>query len=210
MTDWALLNGIVFGLVLAAPVGPVGVLCVSRTLTEGRMHGLLSGLGAAIADAVYGGIAAFGISSVSTWVETHKQQLALIGGVLLILLAIKSLLTKPRPPSDRIARRIHTESLAQDVMSTFTLAITNPVTVLAFAGLIATFGAGLAGPRSQLLLVVGVFAGSAAWWFALSGGASIFREYMNGGFQRWANRVSAVILLGFGFYALLGIARGGG
>ncbi len=207
MTDWALLNGIVFGLVLAAPVGPVGVLCVNRTLTEGRLHGLLSGLGAAIADAVYGGIAAFGISSVSAWVERNQRVFALIGGILLIALAIKSFLTKPRPPSDRVARRIHTESLVQDVISTFTLAITNPVTVLAFAGLIATFGnAGLSGPTSGLALVLGVFIGSAAWWFALSGGASIFRQYMNGGFQRWTNRASSIVLLGFGIYALFGVA----
>ncbi len=206
MTDWALLNGIVFGLVLAAPVGPVGVLCVNRTLTEGRLHGLVSGLGAAIADAVYGGIAAFGIASVSTWVQAHQRQLALVGGTLLIILAIKSFLAKPRPPSDKLANRIHTESLVQDVISTFTLAITNPVTLLAFAGLIATLGAaGLSGPASQLMLVVGVFIGSAAWWFALSGGASIFRQYMNGGFQRWANRVSSFVLLGFGLYALIAL-----
>lgn len=206
MTDWALLNGIVFGLVLAAPVGPVGVLCVNRTLTEGRLHGLLSGLGAAIADAVYGGIAAYGIASVSMWVERHQRELALIGGVLLIILAIKSFATKPRPPSDRVARRIHTESLVQDVMSTFALAITNPITLLAFAGLIATFGsAGLRGPASELMLILGVFVGSAAWWFALSGGASAFRQYMNGGFQRWANRASSVVLLCFGIYALIGM-----
>ena len=206
MTDWALLNGIVFGLVLAAPVGPVGVLCVNRTLTEGRLHGLLSGLGAAIADAVYGGIAAFGIGSVSIWVDRHQRQLALVGGVLLIMLAIKSFATKPRPPSDRIARRIHTKGLVQDVISTFTLAITNPVTLLAFAGLIATFGnTGLRGPASEVSLVLGVFIGSAAWWFALSGGASAFRKYMDGGFQRWANRASSVILLCFGAYALFGM-----
>ncbi len=207
MTDWALLNGIIFGLVLAAPVGPVGVLCVNRTLTEGRLHGLLSGLGAAIADSVYGAVAAFGISSVTTWVEQHQRGLALVGGILLIVLAIKSFATKPRPPSDRLARRIHTESLTQDVMSTFALAITNPVTLLAFAGLIATFGStGLRGPASEIMLTLGVFVGSAAWWFALSGGASAFRRYMNGGFQRWANRASSVVLLGFGFYALIGIA----
>ncbi len=206
MTDWALLNGIVFGLVLAAPVGPVGVLCVNRTLTEGRLHGLVSGLGAAIADAVFGAIAAFGIGTVSAWVAGHQRQMAVVGGLVLIALSIKSFITKPRPPSDRLARRIHTESLVQDVISAFLLAITNPITLLAFAGLIATFGnVGLRGPAAEILLVAGVFIGSAAWWFALSGAAGVFRTYMNGGFQRWTNRVSSFVLLGFGLYALFGL-----
>ena len=88
MTDLIIINGFIFGLVLAAPVGPVGVLCVQRTLSEGRMHGLLSGLGAAVADAIYGAIAAFGVSAVQLWIVDHQSSLRTIGGIVLLLTGV--------------------------------------------------------------------------------------------------------------------------
>ncbi len=205
MPEFALLNGVLFGLILAAPVGPVGVLCVQRTLTEGRLHGLLSGIGAALADAVYGAIAAFGLGVVATWITDNQPLLRLGGGVLLLLLAAKTALARPRPPSDKIARRIHTNSLPEDVASAFGLALANPVTLVAFAGLLATFAGEPIrdSTSSAILLVVGVFAGSAAWWVALSAGANLFRDFVDSGFQRWANRVSAALLCAFGVYALV-------
>lgn len=204
-----LLNGILFGLILAAPVGPVGVLCVQRTLSEGRLHGLLSGVGAALADAVYGAVAAFGLGAVAAWITGHQTQLRLAGGVLLFLLAAKTAFAKPQPPSDKIARRIHTNSLPEDVASAFGLALANPVTLIAFAGLLATFaGEALQDSASApIMLVVGVFAGSVAWWVALSAGANLFRDFVDSGFQRWSNRVSAALLCGFGVYALIDVAR---
>lgn len=210
MTDYILIQGIVFGFFLALPVGPVGVLCVQRTLAEGRMHGLLSGLGAAFGDALFGAVAAFGISAVKDWLEAHQDDLRIVGGVILLVLAARTLLGKSghtlrSSKHDVNENRVVTHSLVKDFVSTFVLAVTNPITLIAFAGLLATLGITEAGASvgNASILVVGVFAGSAVWWIAISTTAGILRPFVDGTYQAWMNRVSAMILLGFGIYALL-------
>jgi threonine/homoserine/homoserine lactone efflux protein len=211
LTDFIFINGLLFGLVLAAPVGPVGVMCVQRTLTEGRLHGLLSGLGAAFGDALYGAVAAFGISWVAEWIADHQVTLRAVGGIVLLVLAARTILRRPRgragsagtTGADAVAG-IHTESLFQDFVSTFVLAISNPITLLTFAGLLATLGVTRAGESVEHAgwLIAGVFLGSAVWWVALSLTAGCFRNLINGGYDRWVTRISATILLAFGVYAL--------
>lgn len=210
VTDYIFIQGIIFGFFLALPVGPVGVLCVQRTLAEGRLHGLLSGLGAAFGDALFGAIAAFGISAVKDWLEAHQDDLRIIGGVVLLLLAVRTLWGKSSHGSKREKRddntnRVVTHSLVKDFVSTFMLAVTNPITLIAFAGLLATLGITEAGASvgNASILVAGVFAGSAAWWLAIATTAGILRPFVDGTYQIWMNRVSAVILFGFGVYALL-------
>jgi threonine/homoserine/homoserine lactone efflux protein len=210
-TELAFLNGLLFGLVLAAPVGPVGVMCVQRSITEGRLHGLLSGLGASFGDALFGAVAAFGVSSVEDWITSHQATLRMVGGIVMLVLVVRTVLSRPRERqagndngAGRLRVGIHTGSLCQDFCSTFVLAIANPVTLMAFAGVLAMFGSGGA---SQSLghgawLVIGVFLGSAVWWVALSLTAGHFRGFLNGGFDRWVTRLSAAILLLFGLYAL--------
>ena len=204
MTDYIIINGFIFGLVLAAPVGPVGVLCVQRTLSEGRLHGILSGLGAAFGDAIYGAIAAFGISAIELWIVDHQIALRTAGGIILLLLAAKTLIVTTRRSSESRVVEVRTESLLQDFISTFLLAITNPITMLTFAGLFVTLGVTDAGESigNASLLVAGVFTGSAMWWFALSFSANLARPYLDGCYQKWVSRVSAAILVGFGVYAL--------
>lgn len=205
MTDFIFINGLLFGLVLAAPVGPVGVLCVQRTLSEGRLHGLLSGLGAAFGDAIYGAIAAFGISAIQLWIADHQAGLRTIGGIILLILAAKTLFVRSRRTAQTEVGKVHTESLPQDFISTFLLAITNPITMLVFAGLFATLGVTDAGDSvdNAALLVTGVFLGSALWWFALAFTANLARPYLDGGYQTWVSRISAAILIGFAAYALI-------
>ncbi|MCZ6845042.1 MAG: LysE family translocator [Alphaproteobacteria bacterium] len=205
MTDFIFINGFLFGLVLAAPVGPVGVLCVQRTLSEGRLHGLLSGLGAAFGDAIYGAIAAFGISAIQLWIADHQAGLRTIGGIVLLILAAKTLFVRSRRTVQTKVGKVHTESLPQDFISTFLLAITNPITMLVFAGLFATLGVTDAGDSvdNAALLVTGVFLGSALWWFALAFTANLARPYLDGGYQTWVSRISAAILIGFAAYALI-------
>lgn len=205
MTDYILINGFLFGLVLAAPVGPVGVLCVQRTLSEGRMHGLLSGLGAAFGDAIYGAVAAFGISAIQLWISDHQAGLRTIGGLVLLILAAKTLFVRSRRAAQSKVGKVHTESLLQDFISTFLLAITNPITMLTFAGLFVTLGVTEAGDSvdNAALLVTGVFAGSALWWFALASTANLAKPYLDGSYQKWVTRISAAILIGFGVYALV-------
>lgn len=211
MTDYIFIQGIIFGFFLALPVGPVGVLCVQRTLAEGRLHGLLSGLGAAVGDALFGAIAAFGISAVKDWLEAHQDDLRIIGGIVLLLLAVRTVMGKSGHRPKRETKqadnenRVVTHSLVKDFISTFMLAVTNPITLIAFAGMLATLGITDAGASvgNASLLVAGVFAGSAAWWLAISTTAGILRPFVDGSYQIWMNRVSAVILFVFGIYALL-------
>jgi len=208
VSEYFFLYGIVFGLVLAAPVGPVAALCFERTITEGRLHGLLSSLGAAFADAIFGGIAAFGVNTVAIWVADHQQSVRLAGGIVLVLLAIKTL-TAPAPKqTGKVAERIHTESLVQDFVSTFVLAITNPLTLISFIGVFATIGvrSEALGLWDGALLVLGVFIGSALWWIALSTIADLIRDLIDVVYQRWINRVSAAILFIFGVGVLASLA----
>lgn len=194
-----------FGLVLAAPPGPVGILCVQRTLSEGRVHGLLSGLGAAVGDAIYGAVAAFGISAIQLWIADHQATLRMIGGFVLLILAAKTVFVRARRAAQTEVGVIHTESLLQDFISTFFLTMTNPITMLTFAGLFVILGVTEAGDSvdNAALLVTGVFLGSALWWFALASTANLARPYLNGGYQTLIARISAAILAGFGVYALV-------
>jgi threonine/homoserine/homoserine lactone efflux protein len=204
LIDYFFLFGILFGLVLAAPVGPVAALCFERTVTEGRWHGFLSGLGAAFADAIFGAIAAFGMGTVSSWIADHQGNLRLVGGTVLVLLAIKTV-TAPAPKqTNKVAGRVHTESLPQDFISAFVLAITNPLTVIAFLGLFATWGIGAAEISlwDGAWLVGGVFVGSAVWWIALSAVAGLIRDIIDVVYQRWINRISALILFASGLFVL--------
>lgn len=169
------------------------------------MHGLLSGLGAAFGDALYGAVAAFGISAIQLWIADHQAVLRTVGGIVLLILATKTLFVRSRRATQTKVGVVHTESLLQDFISTFFLAITNPITMLTFAGLFVTLGVTDAGDSvdNAALLVAGVFTGSAFWWFALASTANLARPYLDGGYQTVVARISAAILAGFGVYALI-------
>jgi len=197
-----LLRGLIIGFSIAAPVGPIGVLCIRRTLADGRLHGLASGLGAASADAIYGSIAGFGLTAISGFLVAQGDWLRLIGGVFLVYLGARTFLTRPAERPAGAAGR----GLASAYASTFALTLTNPVTILSFAAIFA--GLGLAEREADygaaVALVAGVFSGSAAWWLLLSGGVSLFRRAFTPSRMRWINRLSGAVLTGFGVLALAG------
>ncbi len=149
------LRGLVIGFSIAAPVGPIGVLCIRRTLAEGQLYGLVSGLGAATADALYGCVAAFGLTFVSGFLIGHKLWLSLIGGLFLLYLGIKTLLSTPAEN----AARAEGKGLFGAYASTFLLTVTNPMTILSFVAIFAALGLGNAtgSYASALILVLGVF-----------------------------------------------------
>jgi threonine/homoserine/homoserine lactone efflux protein len=196
------LSGIALGFAIAAPVGPIGLLCIRRTLAEGRLVGLLTGLGAAAADALYGAIAAFGLTSLSQVLIRHQTPVRLLGGVFLCYLGLRTMIAQPRSSGPGPASRSSTSALA----SAFLLTLTNPLTILSFAAVFAGLGIG-EGTGDYLaasLLVAGVFIGSALWWFLLSGVVSLFRSRFNDTAMRWVNRLSGSIILLFGVSAILG------
>lgn len=196
-----LLKGIILGFSIAAPVGPIGILCIRRTLQFGRFSGLCSGLGAAAADVIYAVVAAFGLTFISNMLMAGQFWLRLIGGLFLLYLGWKTFFAKV---NDRTKEVAHT-SLAGDFISTFFLTITNPMTILSFLAVFA--GLGLSSMNSTYLeassLVFGVFLGSAAWWLILSEGVTLFRKKVSEKVMKWINHLAGAIIIGFGIAALI-------
>jgi threonine/homoserine/homoserine lactone efflux protein len=197
------LEGVVIGLAVAAPVGPIGVLCIRRTLAEGHASGFVSGLGAATADAAYGSVAALGLTFVTSLLVGAESWLRLVGGVFLVFLGVRTFLSRP---SERPATAGKGD-LPGAYASTLVLTLANPTTILSFAAIFAGLGAGSMGGDAlhAISLVLGVFCGSALWWFVLSGATSLFRAKLSAGGLRWVNRISGVVLAGFGVVALSGL-----
>ena len=198
-----LLKGLVIGFSIAAPVGPIGVLCIRRTLVQGRLYGFISGLGAASADAIYGAIAGFGLTFISNFLVEQQTWLRLIGGLFLFVLGLKTLLEKPTDQAFSDQRN----KLIDAYSSTFFLTITNPITIISFAAIFAGLGLASDGRSyfSAGILVLGVFTGSLLWWLLLSGGAGIFREKFTLNGLQWTNRISGAVIIGFGIFAFLSV-----
>ena len=197
------LRGLVVGFSIAAPVGPIGVLCIRRTLAEGRASGLVSGLGAATADAIYGCIAGFGLAFVSDFLISQRDWFRIVGGGFLCFLGVRTFLSKP---AENVSSA-KGNGLPGSYVSTFFLTITNPMTILSFAAIFAGLGIGDAGGGyvSAAVLVLGVFVGSALWWFFLSSCVSMFRTRVNPYRLLWVNRISGIIIAGFGLIAILSL-----
>ncbi len=193
-------RGLIIGISIAAPVGPIGVLCIRRTLAEGRLAGLVSGLGAATADAVYGIVAGFGLTFVSNFLIAQQNWLRLFGGLFLCYLGWRTLRAKPTDQSAELKQ----QGLLQSYLSIFVLTITNPMTILSFAAIFAGLGLaqGTASYRLAAFLVAGVFLGSALWWLTLSFGVGFFRSRLTPNWMIWINRGSGMVLLAFGFLAI--------
>ena len=198
-----MLKGLIIGFSIAATIGPIGVLCIRRTLVEGRLSGLVSGLGAATADAIYGAIAGFGLTLISNFLVDQQTWLRLIGGLFLIYLGLKTFLRKPKD----LVLSDQKKKLTYVYGSTLFLTLTNPMTIISFVAVFT--GLGLASESGNYLsasiLVLGVFIGSALWWLLLSYGVGIFREKFNLAGLKWVNRISGVIILSFGLYIFLSV-----
>jgi threonine/homoserine/homoserine lactone efflux protein len=192
-----LLKGIVVGVVIAVPVGPVGIMCLHRTIFDGRLSGMISGLGAATADALFGAIAAFGLTFVSSWLLDYEAWLRVAGGVYLLYFGGSALLSAP---PDKIAEESSPETLFRDFASAFVLTVTNPVTILVFLAIFAALG--IAGEQAALvraaILVLGVWVGSLLWWLGLSLGIGLFRRTIEPRHLAWISRASGIILFATG------------
>lgn len=205
------MRGAGLGLAIAAPVGPIGVLCIRRTLVDGRLLGFVTGLGAATADAFYGGLAAFGVSVVPMLLSGARVWIHLIGAVVIAWLGIRSFVAKPGIAAPSMGARAKPSGgigqLATAWVTTLGLTMTNPTTIVTFAALFA--GIGLASSNAPIPIatatMVGVFLGSALWWLVLSYGVSLARTTISLNAMRWVNRVSGVTLCVFAVYALVSL-----
>jgi threonine/homoserine/homoserine lactone efflux protein len=200
------LKGVILGFSLAAPVGPIGLLCIQRTLSRGRLHGFVSGLGVATADTCYGLVAAFGLGAVTTFLLGLQTWLQLAGGLFLLGLGLHIARTVPetRPaPGDTAPGLVHAW------FSLFLLTLANPATIAGFLAAFVALGLGTrpAGIAGALSLVAGVFLGSAAWWLALSFLAGLFRAHLTDGRMRVVNRAAGIVIMLLGFWVLAPLGR---
>lgn len=192
-------KGIILGFSIAAPVGPIGVLCIRKTLQFGRWSGLYSGLGAAVADMIYGIIAVFGLGLLSSFLILGNFWMRLIGGIFLLFLGYKTFKSKPQE------RRTHVThaTLMKDFFSTFFLTLTNPMTIFSYVAIFAGLGLIESPGNAGGVLILGVFLGSALWWLLLSEGVTLFRKQVSDRMMLWINRCAGVLIAGFGLAALI-------
>jgi threonine/homoserine/homoserine lactone efflux protein len=196
MFEWIFFKGVLIGMLIAAPVGPVNVLVIRRTLVHGRLAGLFSGLGSAMADTVFGAVAAFGISVLQSFLEKERIVVSVVGAVVLLVMGVKLL----RRPVPAIAEGKDPTGLIADLTSAFFLTLTNPITVLSFLAIFAAFGVRADGNAIDLddwLLIAGVLAGAAIWWTLIVEAVCMFRDRFTTTGLTWANRIAAVAILGF-------------
>lgn len=198
-----LLQGVVLGIAIAAPVGPIGLLCIRRTLQYGPLMGFFTGFGAAIADTFYGAIAAFGVSAALDFLRGHETAFQLVGGIFLIAVAIRTFRQKPEDEEREAAAAPDTPSWLGGFMTGLSLTLTNPATIMAFIAIFAGFGlGGNLGKVDATTLVAGVFAGASLWWMALSMGVAAVRHRISDAKLTLLNRCTGVALAGFGLWAL--------
>ena len=194
-SDTFLLKGLLLGLAIAAPVGPIGVLCIRRSLTHGFTAGFAGGLGTALADAFYAALAAFGFAVfLADWIEgnTWVRQ---FGAMMLLFLAWQAW----NAPTDVEAAEIDTRTLVATFAATFMLTLTNPMTIVSFLTIFTGFGIERAGEDEITALVLGVFLGSLGWWILLAGAVSQLRARIDANATRFINRGAAGLLAIFAF-----------
>ncbi len=198
------LRGALIGLAIAAPVGPIGVLCIRRTLVDGQLAGVVSGLGAATADLIFGSVAVLGLAALADLMVGVSFWSRLLGGSFLCYLGLRTLRERPAAqPANTSAR-----GLLGAYSSTLLLTLTNPASIILFVGMFAGLGAAsdAKGYGEGFLLVAGVFVGSAGWWISLSGAVGLLRGRVTPAALRWVNLMAGVIILGFGVVALGSLA----
>jgi len=186
------LKGIAIGFGMAIPIGPIGILCIRKTLTEGRLRGLVIGLGAATADLFYASIAAFGLTFISDTLVSQRFWIRLVGGALLLFLGIKIFRALPTDPK----LHINNGGILRSYLTTIFLTLTNPITIFAFLAVFAALGLDSELKFfSAIVLVAGVFIGACLWFILLSSGTILFRSKLDLDGLRWVNKIAGVLII---------------
>ncbi|WP_321317267.1 LysE family transporter [Labilibaculum sp.] len=199
-----LFKGIVVGLMVSIPLGPIGVLIIQKTIQKGRLAGFISGLGAAVADMFYATVAAFGLGMVLSFIKTQEFYLQLIGSIFLVYVGLRIFFTNPIKQI-RGAKKTGKKGMLGDFVSIFFLTASNPIAVFVFVAVFA--GASIFGSnptlRIELFLILGVLLGGALWWYTLSTIINIFRKKFRLKQLFWINKISGIIIAALGFLAFL-------
>ncbi len=196
-------KGLAFGFLLAATVGPMWVLCFRRTLAQGALAGFVSGMGIAVADGIYGAIAAFGLTAISGFLLRYSLWIGLAGGAFLVYLGVKILISNPTLNAKEEQKVSHPTAF----LSTLGLTLANPPTILAFVAIFAGLGLVASDYATAALVVLGVFLGSASWWVLLAAGAGWLRGRVGAKLFRAINSISGLTILGFAVWQLAAVLR---
>ena len=198
------LRGLIIGFTIAMAVGPITLLVIRRTIEHGYVYGLSSGLGVATADATYGGIAAFGLTAVTTLLVSAHMLLGVVGGAIILLIGIRTARSRPAAPAGDVRR----PGLLGAFGSIYALTMTNPLTIVLYAGVFAAIGlAAGAGYLDAAVLTAAVLIGSALWWVVLCGVVAWVRGRVSTRALLWVNRLSGAALVAFGAIAVIGALR---
>lgn len=214
MVDYVLLilSGLAIGILVAAPIGPVNLICIRRTLAFGPLNGFLSGLGAALGDSVFGIVTAFGLTAIAQLIKGYYIPLQIVGGLMLIGFGVHTLFSKPKKRElDKVKGADKGAStLVGAIVSTFALTITNPATLFGFAALFAGLGS-LIGEKPRFveaaILVGGVAGGSIAWWFTITTIVGLFHKNIDDRVMTWINRAMGIAITLFGVAVLGNLLR---
>jgi threonine/homoserine/homoserine lactone efflux protein len=198
-------KGLLIGFVIAAPVGPINIMCVRRTIVHGRLAGIVSGIGAAIADTILGAIAIFGLAFLTDLLIEERFWLALGGAIFLAVLGVRSLVTHP----PKLVSGRDPTNLFGDFTSSLLLTLSNPITILSFFGIFAAFGVH---PDEQIgpddwAALLGVFSGAMVWWMTVTGLAGMFHGRFTVSGLMWANRITGIVMLVFAAVVLVEVGR---
>lgn len=206
-----LIKGLILGITVAAPVGPIGLLCINRTLNKNYFSGVISGMGATFADVFYGVIAGFGVSFLSNFLLEHTFSFQLVGGFALIIVGTKTIMKKKLENKADVIKPIkfRKRNYVKDFISSFALTLSNPVTILFFTAVFATFGltSNDTNVHSASLLILGVFIGSGLWWMFINGLAIKLKERIGLKFLSKINIISGSLIIGFGIVILLNLIK---
>jgi threonine/homoserine/homoserine lactone efflux protein len=195
-----LLKGIIVGLLASIPLGPIGVLCVQRTINKGRLSGFFSGMGAACADTVFATVAGFSLSFIMDFVEEWKTEFQIGGGILILLLGLKIFMTNPISQMRKTRRQKN--RLFEDFVSVFLLTVSNPMAIFLFVALFAYVNVVADGGNfmSAGAVLGGVFFGASVWWFTLTSFVNMYRKRFRIRQLWWINKIAGGVVM------LIGIA----
>ena len=191
------LKGLLIGIIVSAPMGPIGVLCVQKTVNKGRFMGFLSGLGAATADTLYAFLAAFGVTFLTNFLSENQEWFQIVGVGVLIFLGTKMILNNPIKQYRYHKTSSKKSAAFTDYISVFLLTLSNPLTVIFFGAAFTMLGllTQVEELNNKILLIVGVFGGASFWWFMLSSLVNLFRKKFRLRSIFLLNRISGIIII---------------
>lgn len=194
----------IIGLILAVPVGPISLMCIQRSLSDGRLHGIVSGFGVATADSIYAAVAFLGLTAISGFILSGQDFFRFFAGLVLVIVGVKIFFTRPGPDGNKSLHGTY----VKDYLSMVAIAIANPLTIIFLMVTLPGFGFVFGGssPASAAEFVGGFFCGSAAWWVFLCGSLGSVRSRISAGNLTLINRVSGIFIAGVGAVMLISLA----